>query len=366
MRSHRSWPRSRGADVAGTPRVALCGAGMISQAHAAAATASGMQVVAVASRSHARAASRAAELGAVAVAYDDLPGDADIVVVSTPPARHADDAIHALRAGAAVVVEKPLCTTLADADRVVEAAAAHAERLLYAENLAYAPVVQALVARVGDLGPLTHLEVRSLQGLPTWGDFTTEEWGGGALFDLGVHPLAVALLCANAGGAGSPVSVAARLEGGVGHGTDEWAEVRLTYAGGLVARVESSWRSPDSTVWDAQVASAIGVLRAELLPPPSLERDGDEVVLPPVRAAVPAVERFGYLGQLRAFADDVGQRRTPLMSAGFGRFVLDVVCAAYRSAGRGSEPEPLPFQGPRDLTPLQLWRGEQPRPIRSP
>ena len=45
------------------------------------------------------------------------------------------------------------------------------------------------------------------------------------------------------------------------------------------------------------------------------------------------------------------------MSAAFGREVLQVVMAGYTSAGLAGEPVPLPFTGPRDRTPLQLWRG---------
>ena len=104
--------------------------------------------------------------------------------------------LQALRAGAAVVVEKPLCTTLEQADEIVALAEANRDRLLYAENLAYAPVVGEFVRRVRALGTLTHLEVRALNPLPNRGGFTGDDWGGGALFDLGVHPLAVAVLAA--------------------------------------------------------------------------------------------------------------------------------------------------------------------------
>ena len=158
----------------------------------------------MASRSTERASTLAEKFRATAVTYADLPGDADIVVVATPPQCHAADAIRLLDAGAAVLLEKPLCRTLEEADRLVAAAARHGGRLLYAENLAYAPIVQRMIALAPRVGALTHLEVRTLQGLPTWGAFTTDEWGGGALFDLGVHPLAIALLVANAAGEGAP------------------------------------------------------------------------------------------------------------------------------------------------------------------
>ena len=63
-------------------------------------------------------------------AYPDatsLVGDAavELVIVATPPASHASIALEALRAGRHVVLEKPMCLTAADADRLI----AEAERL---------------------------------------------------------------------------------------------------------------------------------------------------------------------------------------------------------------------------------------------
>jgi myo-inositol 2-dehydrogenase/D-chiro-inositol 1-dehydrogenase len=346
--------------AAGRASVVLYGAGMISRAHGAAALFSDMPVIAVASRTHQRAAERAAEYQARPVTYEQILQhqiEADIAVVATPPQRHADDAIALLDAGYAVLLEKPLCRTLAEADAIVEASARHDGRLLYGENLAYAPIVQRMLGLVTKLGRLDHIEVRSLQSLPTWGDFTSDEWGGGALFDLGVHPLALALLAANASGAGAPVSVTATLRGGDGHGSDEHAEVFVTFATGLVARVEASWQHRTAVVWDAQMSSATGVVRAELMPVPQLEMNGEPVDLPAPTIKVVQVEQFGYLAQLRALAADLHRGATPIMSASFGRLILDVVCAAYQSAGRNGAPEGLPFSGARDRTPIQLWRG---------
>lgn len=325
---------------------------MIAGAHAAAATLAGAAVRTVASRSPARARARAAELGARPAAYDDLPGDADGVVVCTPPADHAPATLRLLEAGAAVLVEKPLATTLAAADRIVAAAAVHGQRVLYGENLAYAPVVAALLAQRSTLGPLTSIEARALTPRPTWGAFLTDEWGGGALFDLGAHPLAVVLLLAGA----APVAVTARLEGGatLEHGTDEHADVRLRFADGCRARVVASWRS-DAAVWDAQAASATGVVRAELIPDPSLERDGEPVALAPVHTVPTEIEAYGYLDQMRDFLAVIAGA-APAMTAAFGRTVLDVVCAAYASAGRDGVEQAVPFTGARDRTPLQLWR----------
>lgn len=335
--------------------VALCGAGMIAGAHALAARRAGLPVVAVASRTPERAAALAGRFGARPVTYDELPAGADLVVVSTPPAQHAPDALRLLAAGAAVVLEKPMCRTLDEADALVAAAAAHDHRLLYAENLAASPLILELVRRARGLGPLQLIEVRALQGLPTWGAFTTDEWGGGALFDLGVHPLAVALLLA---GSAPLERVACRLRGGEGHGSDEHAELDLEFAGGLRGRVVSSWQAGPTSVWDAQVSSATGVVRAELFPVAALEHDGEPVDLGPAPAdgEIAFLDGAGYTGQLVSFVEDLAARRAPVMDARFGRRVLEVVAAAYTSAGRDGKAVELPFTGPRDRTPLQLWR----------
>jgi myo-inositol 2-dehydrogenase/D-chiro-inositol 1-dehydrogenase len=338
--------------------VALHGAGMIAMAHAASARQLGMDLLAVASRTPARAEKVATTFGCVATTYDALPGDADVVVVATPPQCHADDTVRLLDAGAAVLVEKPLCRTLDEADRMVAAAARNGQRLLYGENLAYAPVITTMVGLAARVGPPTDLEVRSLQGLPTWGAFTTDEWGGGALFDLGVHPLAVAMLLANAAGLGRVAAVSATLRGGAGHRSDEHADVRLHFASGLRARVVASWQAGPEPVWDAQLAGELGVVRAEIFPAPTLEYNGDPVQLPMPQGSMPLLEQLGYAPELQALVDDAAAHRAPVMSAVFGREVLQVVLGAYTSAGRSGATVAMPFTGARNRTPLQLWRGE--------
>ena len=340
------------------PKVALCGAGMISGAHGAAARFLQMPVVAVASRTPERANERATQMQSTAVTYEHLPMGADIVVISTPPQLHAADTLRMLGTGVAVVVEKPLCTTLADADTLVAAARTHGERVLYAENLAYAPAVTTMLGMVPKLGALNHLHIRTLQALPTWGDFTSDAWGGGALFDLGVHPLAIAVLAAAASGAGRVTSVSCNLRGALGHNSDEHAEVALTFRNGLVGHVVSSWNYGPHQVWDAQLSSETGVLRVDFWPHPTLEYNGDVVRLPHTDVPLAFIEELGYFDQLKSFEADIVANRTPFMDVAFGRLILDIVCAAYQSARHNGAPETVPFTGDRTKTPLQLWHGE--------
>ena len=332
---------------------------MIAVVHGLAAKVVGNRIVAVASRSPERAAELARQVEAQPCTFAELPAGGIAVVVCTPPSQHAHHTLEALAAGALVLVEKPLATTLADADAIV--AADDSGRVLYAENQAFAPVIVQALELVADLGSLDYIELRALSPRPTWGDFLTPGWGGGTLFDLGAHPIALALLAA--GTDDEPVTVTATLESSDDIEVDDWAEVIVAFRSGLAARIEVSWRSAD-TVWDLQASSATGVVRAELMPAPALEHNGDPVAVAPPSGVDKSsaaegidthIRDLGYTAQMRALTDMATGVSSPL-DAAFGRRVLDVICAAYASARNGAAPEPLPFTGPRDRSPHELWK----------
>jgi hypothetical protein len=152
-------------------------------------------------------------------------------------------------------------------------------------------------------------------------------------------------------------SVSCTLDASDLHPYDDYADLRLTFNTGCTGRVVSSFRESGSAVWDAQASSDDGVVRAEIMPLTSLEHNGEPIVLPTVAHAMTELERFGYINQLAACAASMADGAGLFMDARFGRFVLDVVCAAYASASRAGEAVAVPFAGPRDRTPHQLWRG---------
>ena len=328
-------------------KLAFAGAGTISVVHAMAAAATEAQIVAVASRTSERAAERAGQVGAAVVAFEDLPAGAEAVVVCTPPDRHAADTLQALGAGAVVLVEKPLAATLAEADSMVDAGG----QVVYAENLAFSPLVVATNQLVGQIGALNFIEIRQLAPRPAWGEFLDPARGGGVLFDLGSHAIALALLLA---GADAPVAVEATLAHAADIEVDDAAEVFITFASGLRARIETNWTNPDA-LWDIQVSSDSGVVRTELLPVPGIEHNGEPVALAPLGgAADPHLEQLGYIDQMLTLRDVVEGAPSPI-DARFGRRVLDVICAAYAAAQAPGSTVALPFTGRRDRTPHQLW-----------
>lgn len=333
--------------------LAFAGAGFVTAIHGLAAEAlPDLRIVHVASRSNRSARRRAAQTGGIACGYDELPGGADVVVVATPPALHRREAERAVGGSAAALVEAPLAATMDDADRLV-AAADRGGRVGYAENLVHSPAVVEALGACRRLGSLTHLEVRFAQGRPDWGDHLEPSWGGGALFDLGVHAVTLALLAA---APARVTAVEAQLLAGGGLELDDDATVTLAFESGLRAEVRATWRAAAPT-WEAQAASPAGAVRLELVPHPSVELNGAPIVLPtpPPGLASPQLHHLGYVAQLQALTADIDAGRPPTPGPQLGRHVLDIVCAAYVSARTGRE-EPVPFTGPRDRTPLQLWR----------
>ncbi len=281
----------------------------------------------------------------------------DIAIVATPPAAHVDAAVALLDAGYHVVVEAPIACTLAEADRLIEAEERAGRPVLYSEHLVAAPTVDGLLARVGGIGALTHLSARATQAPPSWRpeDGVDAHWGGGALFDLGVHPVGLTLRTATESGAGRPVSVSATIgDAGTRH---EHGTAKLRFESGLVATVVARWQPGTTPDWDLQASSASAVLRAELYPSPALEHNGDPVPIgPPIRAAGPSlVDDYGYAPQLKRFWTNIRTGRPVPATSRLGRQVLDVICAAHRSAGRDAIEVDLPFTGPRDLTPAELF-----------
>lgn len=357
------WGRRR-RDAVEDTTIALAGAGAIAVVHALAAPAAGARVVAVASAGGTSARHLAGQLDdqhrhdVHHVRVDELPAGVDLLVVATPPPTHAELALQGLAAGADVLVEKPFATTLDEADRLVDAASAvdaGGPILRCAENLLHAPAWAAVTAHRATMGPLRHLSARTLQSPPTWGHFTEPLTAGGVLFDLGPHPLALVMVLA-----GEPVvAVSAEMGSGRPDGADDDAQVLLRFRSGLEATVDVSWTagSDGSTTsspqaeWALQAASDDGVVRLELYPEVLVELDGEPVAVDDRHpgAADPLLERMGYIDQLTHLESS----QTPEAA----RDVLEVICAAYQSAGRSGDEVALPFTGDRSLTPMQLWKG---------
>ena len=169
---------------------------------------------------------------------DDLLADPalDAVALATPVPTHAELAERVLRAGKHCFVEKPLALNVADAERVVGAAAQAGRVLMVGHLLEYHPGVTALreLALSGDLGEIYYIYGNRLN----LGKLRADE---NALWSLGAHDVSVVLLLA---GGEEPVEVVAHGESYVRPGVEDVVFCFLRFAGGLSAHLHLSWLDP--------------------------------------------------------------------------------------------------------------------------
>ena len=177
-------------------RVAVVGLGTIAQTHLEAYRDSEhAQLVAVCDIDAGRAHARAEEYGLekVFTDYRDLMDDPEVDAVSicTRNDTHADIIIAALKAGKHVLVEKPMTSTLPEAQAVADAAAASNAVLQVAYVRRFSPNATVLKQFIdaGDLGQIYYAKATCLRRVGNPGGWFADKdlSGGGPLIDLGVH-----------------------------------------------------------------------------------------------------------------------------------------------------------------------------------
>ncbi|MCW2579125.1 MAG: oxidoreductase, partial [Blastococcus sp.] len=99
-----------------------------------------------------------------AAALVEVLDDVDAVLVATPPGSHAAVARDALAAGKHVLVEKPLTTSVADAQMLVDLADERGVQLMVGHTFEYNPAVWKLrdLVRSGTLGRILYVDTARL------------------------------------------------------------------------------------------------------------------------------------------------------------------------------------------------------------
>ncbi|MBL8571307.1 MAG: Gfo/Idh/MocA family oxidoreductase [Phreatobacter sp.] len=176
--------------------IALVGAGFIADYHL-----DGLSVVAeaevrvIASRTVTKAQDVAARHG-VADATDDIGAaicrpDVAAVVITTPDDTHEALACEAMRAGRAVLLQKPMAPTAAACRRILAVAAETGADLQVSwmhRHFEEVAAAQALLANDA-IGRVTSVRIRNATPGPDWGDwfFRRDVVGGGVVLQLGIH-----------------------------------------------------------------------------------------------------------------------------------------------------------------------------------
>lgn len=145
---------------------------------------------------------RGAELGFESSTgnWRDLLADPriDVISVTTPNQFHAEMAIAALESGKHVWCEKPMATSLADAERMLAAQRASGRVAVMGYNYIQNPLIRHMAAliREGAIGAVTHVRVEMDEDYmadPAEPFYWKSEArsGYGALDDFAVHPLSL-------------------------------------------------------------------------------------------------------------------------------------------------------------------------------
>jgi predicted dehydrogenase len=170
--------------------------------------------------------------------FDDLVSDPklDAVVIATHVPSHADLAVQVLEAGKHCFVEKPLALTVADAERVLAAAAASGRTLMVGHLLEYHPGLEKLkeIAHSGQLGDIHYIYSNRVN----LGKLRADE---NALWSLGAHDVSVVLRLA---GDEDPSEISAFGESYMQPGIEDVVFCYLRFPSGLAAHLHLSWLDP--------------------------------------------------------------------------------------------------------------------------
>ena len=293
-------------------RAAVVGVGHLGRHHARIlAELPGVHLVGVVDLNRARATEIADICGTQAIAEaSSLPGQVEAVVVATPTASHDAVAVPLLNAGIAVLVEKPIARTLAEADAIVQAARANGAILAVGHTERFNPAVQAARER---LTTPRFIEVHRL------GTFPDRSLDIDVVFDLMIHDLDVILSIVES-------RVAAIDAVGVPVLTPKFdiANVRLRFESGCIANLTASRISRDRTrkIRFFQPDSYVSVdYAAQELEVWRLVRPATG--LPVIEGGVvPVTNEEPLKCELLDFIDAVRNRRMPLVTGENGRRAL--------------------------------------------
>ena len=325
----------------------------------------------------------------------------DMIVLGCPNDLHCEFTELAAAAGKHVVCEKPLALNLKQADRMIAACRDANVKLMYAEELCFSPKYVRLKRLVdeGALGrPYMVKQCEKHDGPHSPWFWDVKRSGGGVTLDMGCHAFEFFRWIL-----GKPLQ--SETMGAAEHGTQTqshetslreqvplkkpraisvWAEmgtyvhqqrtkgednavivVRFeTDDGEVVAVAEESWAKKGGMDDTAEVYGSAGVAYADLLQGNSILTYSDTGYAYAVEkagltkgwsfTAFEELWNYGFPQEFAHFVDCVANDKQPLETGEDGRAVLEIICAAYASAGSGTKIQ-LPFSSDAER-PIQLWK----------
>ena len=264
----------------------------------------------------------------------------DAVVICSENSKHAELVRLCAAAGAHVLCEKPLATSVADAELAIDAAAAAGVKLMTAFPVRFSPAFQQLkgLVRAGALGDIVSVVGTNNGWMPTdrsW--FTDPELaGGGALVDHVVH--CADLLDDLLGVPARRVHAVANqiLHAHRGVSVETGGLVTITYQDGTIATIDCSWSQPVSApTWGGLTLNVTGTKGSVKIDPFASHVGGFDAL---GAAWLPYGSDLDSL-MIDEFISSVVAGRQPQPDGGSGLRTLEIVKAAQASVASGQPVE---------------------------
>ena len=187
--------------------------------------------------------------------YDDLAecplGTGTLAIVASPPRFHAENSIHALSHGAAVLCEKPMAASVADAEAMLRAARESNGLLAVGIFRRFFPAFESLsaIVRTQAMGELRGFSIQE-GGKFTWGAtsdsfFRRDQTMGGVFYDVGVYVVDLLLWLF-----GEPTAFA--YEDDAMGGVEANCRLSMSYPNGVSGdvRLSRDWRTANRYVFE--------------------------------------------------------------------------------------------------------------------
>lgn len=336
-------------------KVAIIGAGAISAAHITAYLAfpERCQIVAMVDMYTEKAQKQINEYGLKgARAFTDyhelLDQNIDLVSVCTPPYTHAPITCDFLHASTHVLVEKPMASSLQEADMMLEAAQKSGKLLsVVAQNRFTTPMMKLKDVLDSKLmGPIVHVQVDSFwwrghNYYDLWWRGTWEKEGGGCTLNHAVHhidamlwmmgpPVELQAMMANTAHDNAEVEDISMAmlrfqEGALGMITSSVVhhgeEQQLIFQG-KEARVSAPWK----------VVASMARTNGFPEPNPDLEQQIQKLA-----DELPDVNHVGHTGQVENVLNAIETESPLLVDGKSGRNTLELIVGIYKSASTGEK-----------------------------
>lgn len=353
-------------------KVAILGAGFIADIHIESyhRFVPNAEVVAVYTRNTDKAKAFA-EKHHIAKWYTDVDelinnSGCDVVDICLPNFLHASATLKAATARKHIIIEKPLAVTLEEADEMIAACKTAGVKLMYAEELCFAPKyerVRHMVKEnaIGDIYMLKQSEKHS--GPHSDWFYNVDQSGGGVLMDMGCHAFAwFRWMLNNAKAVSVYATMNTVLHKERTKGEDN-SVVIIEFENGVVGVAENSWAKHGGMDDKCEVYGTGGVMYADLFmgnAAITYSKHGYGYAMEKADTTVgwsftvfEEVFNQGYPHELQHFIDCIQHNKEPVVTGDDGRAVLEIIYAAYASAAQGKKIM-LPFT-PGVKKPIDLW-----------